>query len=137
MFNLLSLLYSLRIVGKPQDNRSNYEDTYRYIEEHKENQGCISGGDPLTLTDGALEKILIRLRSIPHIKLIRIGSKVPAVLPMRITPNLAKLLRRHRVWLSLHFIHEVELTKETSNACVLLSEHGVPMFSQTVLLKGM
>ena len=126
-----------RMVGKPQDNRSNYEDTYRYIEEHKEIRDVlISGGDPLTLTDGALEKILIRLRSIPHIKLIRIGSKVPAVLPMRITPNLAKLLRRYRVWLSLHFIHEAELTKETSNACVLLSEHGVPMFSQTVLLKG-
>ena len=84
------------------DNRSNYEDTYRYIEEQR-NQGCInSRGDPLTLTDGALEKILIRLRSIPHIKLIRIGSKVPAVLPMRITPNLAKLLRRYRVWLSLN-----------------------------------
>ena len=125
-----------RMVGKPQAYRSTYEETYTYIEQHSEIRDVlISGGDPLTLSDAALEEILLRLRGIPHVKLIRIGSKVPAVLPMRITPELAKLLRRYRVWLSLHFIHEAELTEETRSACDLLSEHGVPMISQTVLLK--
>ena len=125
-----------RMVGKPNEHRSSFEESFRYIERHTDIRDVlISGGDPLTMSDAALEEILQRLRSIPHIKLIRIGSKVPAVLPMRITLSLAKLLRRYRVWLSLHFIHEAELTEETRFACNLLSEQGVPMISQTVLLR--
>jgi lysine 2,3-aminomutase len=126
-----------RMVGKPQARSDGYEASFRYIEEHPEIRDVlISGGDPLTMTDQALETILIRLRSISHIRLIRIGSKVPAVLPMRITDALVELLRKYDVWLSLHFIHAAELTVETAEACRRLSRGGVPMISQTVLLKG-
>lgn len=96
----------------------------------------VSGGDPLMLSDGELDALLSRLRKIAHIRTIRLGSKVPAVLPARITPALAGILARHRVWLQLHFIHPAELTPETTRACDLLAEAGVPMVSQTVLLKG-
>ena len=68
--------------------------------------------------------------------MVRIGSKVPVVLPMRITDSLCRILRRHRVWLSLHFIHAAELSTETRDACRKLSDYGVGMVSQTVLLKG-
>ncbi|RZO88206.1 MAG: KamA family radical SAM protein [Kiritimatiellaceae bacterium] len=126
-----------RMVGKPQARADGYEASFRYIEAHPEIRDVlISGGDPLTMTDQALEALLSRLRSIPHIRLIRIGSKVPAVLPMRITDSLVQLLRTYHVWLSLHFIHAAELTPETAAACQRLSRGGVPMISQTVLLKG-
>lgn len=96
----------------------------------------ISGGDPLILSDEKLESLLKKIRAIPHVKLIRIGSKVPAVLPMRITKALCRILRKYNVWLSLHFIHAGELSPETRTACLRLSDHGIPMVSQTVLLKG-
>jgi len=116
---------------------STFEKTYHYIEAHSEIRDVlVSGGDPLTLTDSVLDEILTRLRSIPHIRMVRIGSKVPVVLPMRITDELCAILRRHRVWLSLHFIHAAELSPETRSACRSLSDHGIGMVSQTVLLKG-
>jgi lysine 2,3-aminomutase len=96
----------------------------------------ISGGDPLTLSDADLDDLLSKVRKIKHIRTIRIGSKVPAVLPSRITPALAMILAKHRVWLQLHFIHPAELTAEMTRACDTLAEAGVPMVSQTVLLKG-
>ena len=96
----------------------------------------ISGGDPLTLSDTELDELLSRIRKISHIRTIRIGSKVPAVLPSRITPELAAILAKHRVWLQLHFIHPAELTAEMTRACDTLATSGVPMVSQTVLLKG-
>jgi lysine 2,3-aminomutase len=96
----------------------------------------ISGGDPLTLTDTVLDRLLTELRAISHLETIRIGSKVPAVLPMRITDRLCEMLRRHEVWLSLHFTHPAELTDETRAACRRLSDAGVAMVSQTVLLAG-
>jgi lysine 2,3-aminomutase len=96
----------------------------------------ISGGDPLTLSDADLDDLLAKVRKIKHIRTIRIGSKVPAVLPSRITPALAMILAKHRVWLQLHFIHPAELTAEMTRACDTLAEAGVPMVSQTVLLKG-
>jgi len=96
----------------------------------------ISGGDPLTLSDAEIDKLLSKVRKISHIRTIRIGSKVPAVLPSRITPELASILAKHRVWLQLHFIHPAELTAEMTRACDTLAEAGVPMVSQTVLLKG-
>jgi lysine 2,3-aminomutase len=96
----------------------------------------LSGGDPLTMTDAVLDGILSRLRKIPHVRTVRIGSKVPVVLPMRITADLCSILRKHRVWLSLHFIHADELSPETRAACRKLSDHGIGMVSQTVLLKG-
>lgn len=97
----------------------------------------LSGGDPLTLSDDRLEWVLSRLRRIPHVEIIRIGTKVPAVLPQRITPKLVKMLRRyHPLWMSLHFIHPDECTPESSRACNMLADGGIPLGSQTVLLKG-
>jgi lysine 2,3-aminomutase len=96
----------------------------------------LSGGDPLTLADGRLDHLLESLRAIPHIEFLRIGSKVPAVLPQRVTPELAAMLRRHRVWLSVHFTHPAELTPEVAQACDRLADAGIPLGSQTVLLRG-
>lgn len=97
----------------------------------------LSGGDPLTLSDRRLDWLLEQLRAIPHVEIIRLGSKVPAVLPQRITPGLARLLRRHRpLWASLHFTHPDELTPETARACDRLLSAGIPLGSQTVLLAG-
>lgn len=96
----------------------------------------ISGGDPLTLSDGELDQLVGRVRQVRHIKTVRMGTKVPAVLPSRITPELAAILAKHRIWLQLHFIHPAELTAETTRALDTLADAGVPMVSQTVLLKG-
>ncbi len=97
----------------------------------------ISGGDPLTLNDERLNWLLSRLREIPHVEIIRIGTKIPAVLPQRITPNLVRVLRRyHPLWMSLHFTHPAECTAEAYRACERLANAGIPLGSQTVLLKG-
>lgn len=97
----------------------------------------LSGGDPLTMSDERLEWLLTRLRKIKHVEFIRIGSKVPAVLPQRITESLTAMLKRfHPLWMSLHFTHPDELTPETSRACQRLADAGIPLGSQTVLLKG-
>jgi lysine 2,3-aminomutase len=97
----------------------------------------ISGGDPLTLGDDKLDWLLGRLKAIRHVEFVRIGTKVPVVLPHRITRGLIAVLRRHRpIWMSLHFTHPKELTPETREACDRLADAGVPLGSQTVLLKG-
>ncbi len=97
----------------------------------------LSGGDPLTLPDEALDWLLDRLRRIPHVEVIRIGTKVPVVLPQRITPNLCRVLRRyHPLYISVHFTHPRELTPETGLACGRLANSGIPLGSQTVLLSG-
>ncbi len=97
----------------------------------------LSGGDPLTLSDDRLEWILYRLRQIRHVEIIRIGTKVPAVLPQRITRKLVSMLRRyHPLWMSLHFTHPDECTPETHRACGMLADAGIPLGSQTVLLRG-
>ncbi len=96
----------------------------------------ISGGDPLTLSDSRLEYLLSRLRAIPHVEIIRIGTKVPVVLPMRITKNLIKIIKKyHPVMMSLHFSHPDELSIETKEACNRLADGGIPLGSQCVLLK--
>lgn len=97
----------------------------------------ISGGDPLSLKDEKLDYILGRLRQIPHIEFVRIGTKMPAVLPQRITPALVKMLRKHHpVWMSIHFTHPDECTPEAFRACARLADAGIPLGAQTVLLKG-
>lgn len=96
----------------------------------------LSGGDPLTLSDRKLEWVISRLRRIPHVEIIRIGTKIPAVLPQRITPNLVRILRKyHPIWMSLHFTHPEECTPESYRACAMLADAGIPLGSQTVLLK--
>jgi lysine 2,3-aminomutase len=97
----------------------------------------ISGGDPLTLADDKLDWLLSSLRKIPHVEMIRIGTKVPVVLPQRITPELTRMLKRHHpLWISIHATHPDELTPEMSQACTRLADAGIPLGSQTVLLNG-
>lgn len=97
----------------------------------------LSGGDPLLLSDDKLEWLLSRLRAIEHVELIRIGTKVPMVLPQRITPALTRMLKRfHPFWMSIHVMHPDELTPEVRRACAALANAGIPLGSQTVLAKG-
>jgi lysine 2,3-aminomutase len=96
----------------------------------------VSGGDPLMLPDDELAGILSKVRNIPHIRTVRMGTKIPVVMPERVTPRLVALLAKHRVWLQLHVVHPDELTEETARAFNTLAEAGVPMVAQTVLLKG-
>jgi lysine 2,3-aminomutase len=129
-----------RLVGKTghrSDMRS-WQVALDYIREHDEVRDVLlSGGDPLTLPDMKIEWLLSQLRSIPHVEIIRIGSKVPAVLPQRITPKLVRMLRRyHPLFISLHFTHPDELTPDTALACNRLADGGIPLGSQTVLLSG-
>lgn len=108
-----------------------------YLEEHTEVRDVLlSGGDPLLLSEDRLDAVLTRLRGIRHLEFVRIGSRVPGFLPQRITPELVALLRRHRVWLSLHFCHPRELTPDVAAACDRLADGGIPLGSQTVLLRG-
>ena len=109
-----------------------------YIASHKEVRDVlVSGGDPLTLSNDRLESLLARIRKIPHVEFLRIGTKVPAVLPQRVTPELVKMLKRyHPLWISTHFTHPREITPESAKACERLADAGIPLGSQTVLLKG-
>ncbi|MDK2928599.1 MAG: lysine 2,3-aminomutase [Methanococcus sp.] len=97
----------------------------------------LSGGDPLLLSDEFLDWILSEISSIKHVELIRIGSRVPVVLPQRITDNLVNVLKKyHPIWVNTHYNHPVELTKESKKALDKLSDSGIPLGNQTVLLAG-
>ena len=108
-----------------------------YIRRNKAVQDVlISGGDPLILPLARLETIVSSLRRIPHVGIIRIGSRVPCVAPNRVTPGLAAMLARyHPIFMNLHFNHPVEMTAEAERACSLLANAGIPLGNQTVLLK--
>ncbi len=114
------------------------ESAFQYLEEHTEISDVIlSGGDPLMLTDTMLEKILIRLRQIKHIQIIRLGSKMPCVLPQRITPQLCEMLKKyHPIYCNTHFNHPWEITEESKRACGMLADAGIPIGNQSVLMKG-
>jgi lysine 2,3-aminomutase len=118
--------------------RQDYEKAFNYIRNHKEVRDVlISGGDPLTLTDDILDYILSNIRSIEHVEMIRIGSRVPVVLPQRITDNLINVLKKYQpLFISLHFSHPLEITEDCAKACTKLADGGFPLGSQTVLLKG-
>ena len=97
----------------------------------------ISGGDPLLLSDEKLNSLLTRLRSIPSVEVIRIGTRVPCTLPMRVTKELCQMLKKHHpLYINTHFNHPRELTKEANKSCALLADAGIPLGCQTVLLKG-
>jgi lysine 2,3-aminomutase len=115
-----------------------WERALAYIEAHPEIRDVLlSGGDPLTLGDERLEWLLGRLRRIRHVEFVRIGTKVPVVLPQRVTRQLTSMLRRyHPLWMSLHFTHPAELTPEVTEACARLADAGIPLGAQTVLLRG-
>ena len=119
-------------------NMRELEAAFQYLEQHTEiNDVILSGGDPLMLTDAMLEKVLIRLRQIPHITIIRLGTKMPCVLPQRITPQLCDMLKKyHPIYVNTHFNHPWEITPESTKACEMLVNAGVPVGCQTVLLKG-
>ena len=115
-----------------------WEPGLQYIQQHPEIRDVlVSGGDPLTMPDQHIEYLLRRLRAINHIEIIRIGTKVPAVLPQRINRSLLNILRKyHPLYLSIHFTHPDEITPEVKDACEKLANNGIPLGSQTVLLKG-
>jgi lysine 2,3-aminomutase len=119
-------------------NRRRLESALEYIRRTPTIRDVLlSGGDPLTLSDTRLDWLLTRLRQIKHVEIIRIGTKIPAVLPQRITPQLVRMLRRHHpLWMSLHFTHPDECTPESYRACQRLADAGIPLGSQTVLLRG-
>lgn len=97
----------------------------------------LSGGDPLMLDDARLEKTLSLIRAIPHVEVVRIGTRMPVTLPQRITPKLVSMLRRyHPLWLNTHFNHPLEITAESRRALSLLADAGIPLGNQTVLLRG-
>ncbi|EPY2303723.1 lysine 2,3-aminomutase [Clostridium sporogenes] len=97
----------------------------------------LSGGDALLISDEKLEKIIKKIRDIPHVEIIRIGSRVPVVMPQRITPNLVEMLKKyHPIWLNTHFNHPREITPESKKACEMLANSGIPLGNQTVLLRG-
>ncbi|HOW98696.1 MAG TPA: KamA family radical SAM protein [Kiritimatiellia bacterium] len=124
--------------GAGLSSRANWRRALSYLREHAEIRDVvISGGEPLLLPDEKLEWLLWELRHIPHLELLRISTRVPAVLPQRVTPALARLFGKCQpLWVSVHFAHPDELTPEAARACARLAEAGVPMGSQTVLLRG-
>jgi lysine 2,3-aminomutase len=131
-----------RVVGKPggeyRFSTSQWQRAIDYVAATPTIRDVlISGGDPLVLSDDRLEWLLRSLRAIPHVEFLRIGTKVPAVLPQRVTASLTSMLRRyHPLWMSIHFMHPGELTPEVGEACERLADAGLPLGSQTVLLAG-
>jgi len=118
-------------------SRPQWEDALNYIADNPQIRDVlISGGDPLTLSDERLDYLLGRLRGIKHVEFVRLGTKVPVVLPMRITRSLVRVLKKHHpLWMSLHFTHPAELSPEVTEAVTRLADAGIPLGSQTVLLK--
>lgn len=97
----------------------------------------ISGGDPLLMSDYNLEQIIKKIRKIPHVEIIRIGTRTPVVMPQRITPSLVTMLKKyHPIWINTHFNHPKEITPESKRACEMLANAGIPLGNQTVLLRG-
>jgi lysine 2,3-aminomutase len=121
-----------------QGGPARWEPALRYIARNPVVRDVlISGGDPLTMTDHALEYLLQRLRAIPHVEIIRIGTKIPMVLPQRVTTSLVQMLKRyHPLFVSIHCTHAEELTPEAALACSRLADAGIPLGGQTVLLQG-
>lgn len=114
------------------------ENGLKYIRLHPEIRDVIvSGGDPLMLSDNRLHAVLKELRAIPHVEIIRIGTRVPCFLPQRVTPGLVRMLKKHHpLFMNVHFNHPDELTPQAGRALNLLAGAGIPLGNQTVLLKG-
>lgn len=129
-----------RMVSNAQDYNFHpeFERALNYIEQTPQVRDVLlSGGDPLLLSDKKIDYLLGRLRAIPHVEFIRIGSRIPIFLPQRITPELCEVLKKHGpIWMSIHVNHPKECTWELKAACERLSFAGVPIGNQSVLLKG-
>jgi lysine 2,3-aminomutase len=126
------------IHGDGSPSRQSWTLALDYIREHTEVRDVVlSGGDALLLSDENLGWLLDSLQKIPHLEMVRIGTKAPVVLPQRITPALVRTLKRYRpLYMSIHFTHPDELTPEVAAACNRLADSGIPMGSQTVLMRG-
>jgi lysine 2,3-aminomutase len=129
-----------RIVGDPLAtfSREEFELQIEYLKRTPQVRDVLlSGGDPLVLAPRILEEILSRLRDIPHIEILRIGSRVPVFLPMRITDELTDMLQKyHPLWMNIHVNHSNEISRELAEACDRLTRAGIPLGNQTVLLAG-
>jgi lysine 2,3-aminomutase len=115
-----------------------FQPDIEYIAAHPQIRDVLlTGGDPLMYSDAKLEHILGALRCIPHVEIIRIGTRFPVLLPQRITESLCSMLERyHPIWLNTHFNHPREITTASAGACDRLLRHGVPVGNQTMLLAG-
>jgi lysine 2,3-aminomutase len=129
-----------RIVGDPSAtfSRAEFDLQIEYLQRTPQVRDVLlSGGDPLVLNPKVLEEILTRLREIPHIEIVRIGSRVPVFMPMRVTDELCDMLQKfHPLWLNIHVNHPNEITKELAEACDKLTRAGIPLGNQAVLLAG-
>lgn len=116
----------------------NVDLAVEYLKQHEEVRDVlISGGDPLTLATGVLEKIIQKIQSVPSVEIVRIGSRTPVVLPQRIDDELVQMLKKYKpVWLNTHFNHPKEITPLAIEALDKLAEAGIPLGNQSVLLKG-
>lgn len=123
--------------GEYHFSTAEWEKALEYIEAHTEIRDVLlSGGDPLSIGDDKLDYLLGRLRKIKHVEFVRIGTKIPVVLPQRVTRDLIRVLKKHHpLWMSLHFTHPAEFTPEVTEATARLADAGIPLGSQTVLLK--
>jgi lysine 2,3-aminomutase len=121
-----------------QELETDFDQAIAYLEQHTEVRDVLlSGGDPLLFSDEKLDALLGRLRAIPHIEFVRIGTRVPIFLPQRITPELCAILKKHHpLFMSVHVNHPRELTTEVRDALARLADHGVPLGNQSVLLRG-
>lgn len=119
----------------PTDQIDKY---FEYVRNHPEVRDVLlSGGDALMVSDELLEYIISNFRAIPHVEIVRIGSRTPVVMPQRITPALCNMLKKyHPVWLNTHFNHPKEITPESAAACAMLADAGIPLGNQSVLLAG-
>ena len=129
-----------RLVGAHERSitEGDFDEALKYLKGHRRVRDVLlSGGDPLLLENERLEEFLSRLRAIPHIELLRIGTRAPVTLPQRITPGLVRMLKKyHPLMISIHFSHPKEITEAVRKACGDLADGGIPLGSQTVLLKG-
>jgi lysine 2,3-aminomutase len=121
-----------------QHLETQWEAAFRYLENSPQVRDVLlSGGDPLLFSDERLDKILSRLRAIPHIQFLRIGTRIPIFLPQRITPDLCAMLKKHHpLFISIHSNHPRELTSEVRDALGRLADAGIPLGNQSVLLRG-
>jgi lysine 2,3-aminomutase len=129
-----------RLVGEHQESNSvsRFDQAIDYIRSNRKIRDVlISGGDPFVLQDEEIENLLQKIRSISHVEFLRIGTRVPVTLPQRITEKLVMTLKKYApLWVSIHFNHPKEITKRCKIACDMLADAGIPLGSQTVLLKG-
>ncbi|MDD5019593.1 MAG: KamA family radical SAM protein [Candidatus Omnitrophica bacterium] len=130
-----------RLVGEKQAhplNSKTIDAAVEYIRSNKKVRDVlISGGDPLMLEDEELEEIIKKVRSVPHVEFLRLGTRVPVTLPQRITESLIAMLKKYSpLWISIHFNHPKEVSRRCKMACDMLADAGIPLGSQTVLLKG-